>query len=66
LILSPVDHPDRDYRRLNLFDGYVNSWAENWSEHELFPLLRAEGIAIKGISAWRTGIWGKKDPSFYG
>ena len=65
LILSPVLHPDRDYRRLNLFDGYVNSWAENWSEHELFPLLRETGIAIKGISQWRTGIWGTKEPGFY-
>lgn len=65
LILSPVRHPDKDYRRLNLFDGYVNSWAENWSEHELFPLLRETGIAIKGISDWRVGIWGTKIPGFY-
>lgn len=64
LLLSPVDHPDADYRRLNLFDGYVNSWAENWSEHELFPVLRDSGIAIKGISPWRTGVWGTKERSF--
>ncbi|MEZ5909462.1 MAG: methyltransferase domain-containing protein [Hyphomicrobiaceae bacterium] len=65
LVLSPVPHPDADYRRLNLFDGYVNAWAENWSEHELFPLMRECDIAIKGISPWRTGIWGTKTPGFY-
>lgn len=66
LAMSPVQHPDKDYRRLNLFDGYVNTWAENWNEQELFPLLRKTGIVIRGISAWRTGIWGTKDPEFYG
>jgi SAM-dependent methyltransferase len=65
LIMSPPPHPDRDYRHLNLFDGYVNSWAENWSEAELFPVLRDCHIVVKGISAWRVGIWGIRDPAFY-
>lgn len=65
MILSPVRHPDRDYRRINMFNGYVNTWAENWSEHEIFPLLRETGIAIKGISDTRLGIWGTKDATFY-
>jgi SAM-dependent methyltransferase len=66
LILSPPPHPDRDYRHINLFDGYVNSWAENWSEAELFPILRDCNIVLKGISSWRVGLWGVKDSGFYG
>ena len=65
LVMSPPPHPNRDYRHINLFDGYVNSWAENWSEAELFPLLRDCGIAVKGISQWRVGFWGVKDAAFY-
>jgi len=65
LIMSPPPHPDRDYRHINLFDGYVNAWAENWNEAELFPLLRECGIVVKGISDWRVGFWGVKDPAFY-
>jgi SAM-dependent methyltransferase len=61
LVMSPPPHPNRDYRHINLFDGYVNSWAENWSEAELFPILRDSGIALKGISEWRVGFWGVKD-----
>jgi SAM-dependent methyltransferase/uncharacterized protein YbaR (Trm112 family) len=66
LILSPPPHPDRDYRHINLFDGYVNSWAENWSEAELFPIFRDCNIVLKGISDWRVGLWGVKDSDFYG
>jgi SAM-dependent methyltransferase len=66
MIVSPVRHPDADYRRINLFDGYVHDWAENWGEHELFPLLRETDVAIKGISDWRVGVWGTKTPGFYG
>ena len=65
LILSPPPHPNRDYRHLNLFDGYVNSWAENWSEAELFPIFRECNIVLKGISPWRVGLWGVKDSGFY-
>jgi SAM-dependent methyltransferase/uncharacterized protein YbaR (Trm112 family) len=65
LVMSPPPHPDRDYRHLNLFDGYVNAWAENWSEPELFAILRDCGIAVKGISPWRLGMWGVKQPEFY-
>ena len=65
LIMSPPPHPSREYRHINLFDGYVNTWAENWSEAELFPVFRDCNIAIKGISAWRVGFWGVKDSQFY-
>jgi len=65
MVMSPPRHPDRDYRHVNLFDGYVNAWAENWSEAELFPVLRECGVAIKGISAWRVGLWGVKCRDFY-
>jgi SAM-dependent methyltransferase len=65
LIMSPPPHPNRDYRHINLFDGYVNAWAENWSEEELFPVLRDCNIVIKGISQHRLGFWGVKDASFY-
>jgi SAM-dependent methyltransferase len=65
LIMSPPPHPSRDYRHINLFDGYVNTWAENWSEAELFPILRECAIAIKGIAEHRVGIWGVKNSSFY-
>lgn len=65
LVMSPPPHPDREYRLLNLFDGYVNRWAENWVEPELFPVLRECGIVIKGISEWRLGFWGVKDPGYY-
>ena len=65
LIMSPPPHPDRDYREINLFDGYVNTWAENWSESELFPVLRQCNIVLLGISRWRLGFWGVKDSSFY-
>ncbi len=66
LIMSPPPHPDRDYRHLNLFDGYVNSWAENWTEAELFPVMRDCNIVLKGISDWRLGLWGVKNSGFYG
>ncbi|HSL22715.1 MAG TPA: methyltransferase domain-containing protein [Vicinamibacterales bacterium] len=65
LVMSPPRHPNRDYRHLNLFDGYVNTWAENWTEAELFPVLRDCSVAVKGISDWRVGFWGVKDSSFY-
>ena len=64
-IIAPVNHPDPEYRRLNLFDGYVNLWAENWSEHEIFPVLRDAGIVVRGISTWRVGFWGTKKIDFY-
>jgi SAM-dependent methyltransferase len=65
VVMSPPPHPDRDYRHINLFDGYVNSWAENWTEAELFPVFRDCNIAVKGISDWRVGFWGVKDSKFY-
>ncbi len=64
-IFPGVDHPDYDYRLINNYDGYVNNWCDTWSEHEIFPVLQANSIAILGISGWRLGIWGKKIPGFY-
>lgn len=66
LVMSPPPHPDRDYRHINLFDGYVNKWAENWSEGEIFELYKELGLAVRGVSMWRVGLWGVKAPEFYG
>ena len=60
-----VEHPDVAYRLINNYDGYVNSWADSWSEHEIFPVLREHEIAIRDMSTWRLGIWGIKQPGFY-
>jgi SAM-dependent methyltransferase/uncharacterized protein YbaR (Trm112 family) len=65
LVMSPPPHPDRDYRLINLFDGYVNRWAENWVEPELFSTLRESEIVLKGISDWRLGFWGVKIAGWY-
>jgi Methylase involved in ubiquinone/menaquinone biosynthesis len=65
-IFPSVDHPDSGYRLINHFDGYVNNWCDTWSEHEIFPTLRDNSIAIMGMSKWRLGIWGRKLPKFYG
>ena len=64
-VFSTVMHPDRDYRYINNYDGYCNSWSDTWSEYEIFPVLRNESIVIKGISEWRLGIWGIKQKGFY-
>jgi len=64
-IMSPPPRPSRDYRHINLFDGYVNAWAENWSEAELFPILRDCSIVIKGIADHRLGVWGVKNSTSY-
>ena len=60
----PLD-PDYDRRLINIFDGYANAYAETRNEHEIFPVLKQCGVAVKGISAWRTGFWGAKMPDFY-
>lgn len=65
IVFPTIQHPDREYRFLNLFDGYCNHWDDTWSEHEIFPTLRECGIAIKGISPWRLGFWGVKQSGFY-
>lgn len=64
-IFGTVMHPDRDYRFINNYDGWCNTWADTWSEHEIFPVLQEQNIVIKGISQWRTGIWGVKLKDFY-
>lgn len=66
IVFGTVMHPDQDYRYINNYDGWCNTWADTWTEQELFPVLRDAGIAIKGISAWQTGIWGEKIKGFYG
>jgi SAM-dependent methyltransferase len=64
-IFPMVDHPDAGYRLINHYDGYVNNWCDTWSEHEVFPTLRKNGIVILGLSGWRLGIWGRKDTAYY-
>ena len=65
IVFPAVDDPDYDFRLINIFNSYVNAHAEEWSEHELFPVLKECGIVVKGISPWRTGFWGVKLPEFY-
>ena len=65
IIFSSVMHPDRDYRFINNYDGWCNTWADTWTEQELFSVLREQNIVILGISDWRTGLWGKKLIGFY-
>ena len=62
---STVEHPEAAYRLINNYDGYVNSWADSWSEHEIFPVLKEHEIAIHDLAAWRLGVWGIKQPGFY-
>jgi SAM-dependent methyltransferase len=64
-VFPMVEHPDAGYRLINLYDGYVNNWCDTWAEHEIFPTLRKNDIAILGMSGWRLGIWGRKDRRFY-
>jgi SAM-dependent methyltransferase len=64
-IFTTVMHPDRDYRLINNYDGWCNTWAETWSEQELLATLREGDIVILGISPHQTGIWGRKLPGFY-
>lgn len=64
-LFPTVEHPDPDYRLINNYDGYVNNWCDTWSEHEIFPVLRDNSIALLGVSAWRLGVWGRKIVGFY-
>ena len=64
-VFGTVLHPDRDYRYINNYDGWCNSWAETWTEGELFPTLVDSNIVIRGISRWPTGVWGEKQLEFY-
>lgn len=64
-VFPTVEHPDRSYRLINNYDGYINDWSDSWSEHEILPLLIDAGIVILGLSDWRLGIWGIRDPSYY-
>lgn len=64
-VFPMVEHPDPGYRLINHYDGYVNNWCDTWAEHEIFPTLRKNDIAILGMSGWRLGIWGKKDKRLY-
>ncbi|MCG6871405.1 MAG: methyltransferase domain-containing protein [Gammaproteobacteria bacterium] len=58
-------HPDRSYRYINNYDSWINTWDDTWSEHEIFPVLREQEIAVQGVCEWRVGFWGVKDPGFY-
>lgn len=64
-VFGTVMHPERDYRYINNYDGWCNSWAETWTESELFPTLAESRIVIRGISEWQTGFWGEKLMGFY-
>jgi SAM-dependent methyltransferase len=60
-----VVHPDAAYRLINNYDGYVNTWADTWSEKEIFPVLQRNDVVIRDLSNWRLGIWGVKMLGFY-
>jgi SAM-dependent methyltransferase len=60
-----VVHPDYAYRLINNYDGYVNTWADTWSETEILPVLQKNDVVIRNLSDWRLGIWGIKMPGFY-
>jgi len=64
-VFATVMHPDRDYRYINNYDGWCNTWAETWTEAELFPTLAESNMVIRGISDWQTGFWCEKKPGFY-
>ncbi len=65
IFFMTVDDPDFDYRFINNYDGYVNSWCDTWNEHEIFPALRESDIVVQGFSEWRLGVWGVKQKGFY-
>lgn len=60
-----VRHPDADYRFINIYDWFYNNWGDTWNEHEIFPVLRENGIAVLDMSEWRLGFLGRKLPGFY-
>lgn len=57
-------HPDKDYRYINHYDGYFNNYQDSWNEHEIFPVLREEGVVIQKLSPWRLGILGQRMEKF--
>jgi len=65
VIFPTVMHPDRDYRYINNYDGWCNTWAETWTEGELFPTLVESDMVVRGISGWQTGLWCEKRRGFY-
>ena len=65
IFFGTVQHPDFDYRFINNFDGWINTWCDSWNEHEIFPILKKNHIVIRGMSEWRLGVWGSKDKQFY-
>jgi SAM-dependent methyltransferase/uncharacterized protein YbaR (Trm112 family) len=64
-LFATVMHPDHDYRYINNYDGWCNTWAETWTESELFPTVAASNMVICGISEWQTGLWCRKVTGFY-
>jgi hypothetical protein len=60
-----VRHPNQEYRLINIYDWFRNNWGDTWSEHEIFPVLKRNGIVVLNMSPWRLGFLGKKDTSFY-
>ena len=60
-----VRHPDISYRYINIYDWFFNNWGDTWNEHEIYPVLKANNIAILGMSEWRLGFFGVKNSNFY-
>jgi ubiquinone/menaquinone biosynthesis C-methylase UbiE len=65
LVFPTVQDDDYDYRLINNYDGYVNSWSDTWNEHEILPVLAAGDLVPLGISDWRLGVWAVKERGFY-
>src|SRR3954453_18531312 len=65
LIFGTVMHPDRDYRFINNYDGYVNTWSDTWNEHEVLPVLHESDLVPLSLSDWRLGVLAEKRPGFF-
>jgi ubiquinone/menaquinone biosynthesis C-methylase UbiE/uncharacterized protein YbaR (Trm112 family) len=65
LIFGSVVHPDPDYRFINNYDGYVNTWSDTWNEHEIIPVLHGEDLVPIGLSDWRLGVLAEKRRGFF-
>lgn len=64
-LFDTVQHPNRNYRFINNYDGWYNQWMDTWTVNELFPTLKESQIVIRGLSDWKVGIWGEKNLGFY-
>lgn len=60
-----VAHPNKDYRLINMWDGYSNDFQDTFSEQELFNMVKKYDGVVLAFSDWRLGVWGTKDSGFY-